>query len=140
MFAGTYLHNLDDKGRMIIPAKLRVELGECFYVTMGGNKCLSIYTNDGLDKAAAKLEAAGVDVADIRRELFGSAEKCEPDKQGRIVIPQKHRDEVGIIKDVYIVGVSHKCEIWSKENWEARNIEKVAAKEDIKKQIERLGL
>ena len=98
---GQYQHTIDAKGRLFIPAKLREELGDTFYVTMGTEKCESLpYT---------KTKAM--------RPLFANAAKCEPDAQGRIVLPQKLRAYAHLEKDVVVIGVSNRAEIWNAEKW-----------------------
>ena len=117
---GTYMHSVDEKGRIAVPRKMRAELGEPFYVTCLTNECLSVYSEEEWRKLAKKLDA--IPQADTRaqryvRLIYSSACKCEPDKQGRVLIPQLLRDRVGIDKEVVTIGASSRAEIWAKENW-----------------------
>ena len=115
---GKYRHNVDPKGRLFVPAKLREELGEAFYVTLGLDHCLSVYTEAGWQAIVDKYNALPISQARKMRFLFANAAKCEPDKQGRFLIPVKLREQAGLTKDVVFVGVVSKIELWSKERWE----------------------
>jgi len=122
MFIGQYNHTIDTKGRLIIPAKLREELGEVFVVTQGldGN-CLSIYPMDEWKILANKLRSLPLNNADARwmtRRLMSMAVSCELDKQGRILLPAHLREFAQLEKDVVLVGDMDRVEIWNKENWQ----------------------
>jgi len=113
---------VDEKGRLAVPSKLRVELGDPFYVTYLSGYCLSVYSEEEWQKLADKLNA--VPQTDLKaqryvRMIFASACKCEPDKQGRVLLPQHLRDRVGIDREVVMIGASNRAEIWAKEKWEA---------------------
>jgi len=88
---GQYQHSIDAKGRVFIPAKLREELGETFYVTMGMDSCLSVYSDASWAKFTEKFESLPYTKTKAMRPLFANAAKCEPDSQGRILLPQKLR-------------------------------------------------
>lgn len=140
MFAGNYQHNIDEKGRMIIPSKFREGLGDAFYITIGDNGCLFVYPLSEWQKVEEKLSATGGNSQKIKRIFFANACECEADKQGRTLIPSKLRDFAGIKKDVVVVGVSNKVEIWAGERWaEYIGTEEETLKE-ISEQIELLGL
>lgn len=118
MFIGEYIHSVDDKGRVIMPQKFREQLSQKFYITKGLDGCLSVYSEDEWMKLADKANALSpTKELDRRftRYTFGSARDVEVDKQGRIIIPQLLRDYAKIGKEVAILGVSTKIEIWSKE-------------------------
>ena len=117
---GTHIHNIDEKGRLAIPSKMRMELGEPFYITCLTGDCLSVYSKDEWEKFAGKLNA--IPLSDIKaqrnvRLIFSNACKCEPDKQGRVLLPQLLREKVGIEKEVVMIGASNRAEIWAKEKW-----------------------
>ena len=120
MFMGTYEHGLDAKGRVIIPAKLRDNLGESFVVTLGLDGCLFAYPMDEWESFVNKLkELPGTKEArKLQRYFLAGAAPCEADKQGRVLIPANLREQAGLSKDVVFVGVLQKIEIWSKERWE----------------------
>ena len=116
---GQYQHSIDAKGRVFIPAKLREELGETFYVTMGMDSCLSVYSDASWAKFTEKFESLPYTKTKAMRPLFANAAKCEPDSQGRILLPQKLRAYAGLDKDVVIIGVSNRAEIWNAGRWAA---------------------
>lgn len=121
MFLGEYNHSIDAKGRLIVPAKFREELGNDFIVTKGLDGCLYIYPNKEWEEFEKKLSALPMGKSDIRkmvRFFLSSAVQAEIDKQGRILIPAAHRKYAGIEKDVLFAGVGKKIEIWSIEKWE----------------------
>ena len=116
---GQYQHSIDAKGRLFIPAKLREELGDTFYVTMGMDGCLSVYSDASWAKFTEKFESLPYTKTKAMRALFANAAKCEPDAQGRILIPAKLRAYVALEKDVVVIGVSNRAEIWNAERWQA---------------------
>ena len=122
---GQYQHSIDAKGRVFIPAKLREELGETFYVTMGMDSCLSVYSDASWAKFTEKFESLPYTKTKAMRPLFANAAKCELDSQGRIVIPQKLRKYAGLDKDVVIIGVNDRAEIWAADVWSAQEEEEM---------------
>ena len=122
---GKYKHSVDPKGRLFVPSKLREELGEAFYVTLGLDHCLSVYTEAGWQAILDKYNALPISQARKMRFLFANAAKCELDSQGRIVIPQKLRKYAGLEKHAVIIGVNDRAEIWSAETWNAREEEEM---------------
>lgn len=121
MFMGEFQHSLDDKGRLIIPAKLREGLGERFIITRGLDRSLFVYPLSEWRILEEKMKALPTTQADTRafvRMFFSGAVDCEPDKQGRVSLPQHLRDHAQIQRDLYILGVSTRIEIWAKEIWE----------------------
>ncbi|MEG0779337.1 MAG: division/cell wall cluster transcriptional repressor MraZ [Oscillospiraceae bacterium] len=116
---GQYQHSIDTKGRLFIPAKLREELGDTFYVTMGTDGCLSVYSDGSWAKFTEKFESLPYSKTKAMRPLFANAAKCEPDAQGRILIPQKLRTYASLQKDVVVIGVSNRAEIWNADAWSA---------------------
>ena len=120
---GTYHHNIDAKGRMIFPTKLRDLLGGEFYVTKSINqKCLTIYSKSEWEKLANKIAELPDSMGglDIKRWLFSGAGELVPDKQGRVLIPSDLREFAGLKKDVVVIGLDDKAEIWDKELWDAQ--------------------
>ena len=114
---GQYQHSIDTKGRLFIPAKLREELGETFYVTIGMDRCLSVYSDESWAKFTAKFEELPYTKTKSMRALFANAAKCEPDGQGRILIPAKLRQYAALERDVIITGASKCVELWNPERW-----------------------
>ena len=124
MFLGENHHNLDAKGRLIVPAKLREKLGPVFVITKGlgdpKHKFICIYPMSTWSETTGKLEDIPFTDDDgmrFQRFLIGSAQECEPDAQGRFLIPQILRDYAGIVKEVVSVGMGNRIEIWAKEEW-----------------------
>ncbi|WP_017753622.1 division/cell wall cluster transcriptional repressor MraZ [Calidifontibacillus oryziterrae] len=121
MLMGEYHHNIDQKGRMIIPAKFRELLGDSFVVTRGLDQCLFGYPLDEWQALENKLKTLPFTKKDARaftRFFFSGAAECEVDKQGRVNIVPPLRDYAQLEKECVIIGVSNRFEIWSKENWE----------------------
>lgn len=118
---GQYQHSIDAKGRLFIPAKLREELGETFYVTIAGtDRCLAVYSEAEWEKLTEKFDNLPYSKAKAAiRSLYANAAKCEPDAQGRILLPQKLRAYAELEKDVVVAGVSKRAEIWNADKWAA---------------------
>lgn len=117
---GEYQHTIDPKGRLIIPAKFRDELGETFVVTKGLDYCLFVYPMSEWNILEEKLKALPFTKADARafvRFFFSGASECELDKQGRILLPANLREYARVEKEVVIIGVSNRVEIWAKNQW-----------------------
>lgn len=122
MFIGEYSHSLDAKGRLIVPAKFREDLGERFILTKGIDRCLYIYPRSEWQTFEDKLRQLPLANADARRFtrfFLSGAVECDADNQGRIIIPQSLRTYAGLLKEVISAGVGTKIEVWSKENWDA---------------------
>ena len=114
---GIYNHTIDAKGRLFIPARLRDELGEVFYVTLSMEKCLSAYSSESWDRFMQKIKEMPK-VGQIKmRPLFAHAAKCELDAQGRILLPQALRDFAELTKNVTVVGSGECAEFWDSEAW-----------------------
>jgi MraZ protein len=120
MFMGEYHHNIDDKGRLIIPAKFRTELGEKFIITRGLEKCLYVYSEYEWNTIVAKLKTLPFTKKDVRtfiRSFFSGATECEFDRQGRINITSPLVSYAGISKECVVIGANDRLEIWSEEGW-----------------------
>ena len=122
---GTYEHNIDAKGRLAIPSKLRDELGSVFYLAMGVDACLAIYPQSTWNRFTEKFASLPMSQSKKMRSLFANAARCELDSQGRIVIPQNLKKYAGIEKDVVIIGVHDRAEIWAAEKWAAEEEEEM---------------
>ena len=114
---GVYQHTLDAKGRLFIPARLREELGETFYVTLSMEKCLTAYSSDRWDEFMQKIQEMPKVKQIKMRPLFSHAAKCELDTQGRILIPQALRQFAGLTKNVAVVGNGSYTEFWDADAW-----------------------
>lgn len=121
MFMGEYHHNVDSKGRLIIPAKLRDSLGETFILTRGLDQCLFGYPLKEWAIIEEKLKALPLTKKDARaftRFFFSGATECDIDKQGRINISTPLFNYAELAKECVILGVSNRIEIWSKQLWD----------------------
>ncbi len=121
MFVGEYSHTIDTKGRLIIPAKFREVLGETFVVTKGLDGCLFVYPDQEWRAFEMKLQTLPLTNRDARqftRFFLAGAASCVVDKQGRILLPQVLRDFAELEKDVVLVGVASRVEIWSRKRWD----------------------
>ncbi|MBF0579312.1 division/cell wall cluster transcriptional repressor MraZ [Erysipelotrichaceae bacterium RD49] len=120
MFMGEYTHNIDRKGRLIMPAKFREELGERVYITRGMDGCLTVYPLEewtSLYKKYSSLPTTNPDARMFMRFFMAKATEVEPDGQGRILIPGSLVKEAALEKECYIIGVANRVEIWSKDRW-----------------------
>ena len=138
----TYHHTLDSKGRVIVPAKLRAELGDSFVVTLGVDKCLYGFPEEEWEKYTEELKKLpGKKAArDLVRHLFSGASSCDIDKQGRVLLPANAREYASMKKDVVFVGMMNKIEIWSKEEWEANGVGDIGNIEEAAEMMAELGL
>ena len=118
---GEYQHNLDSKGRLFIPARLREELGNVFYVTLSMDKFLSAYSAESWRDFSDKVNAMPYVKQRKMRPLFAYAAKCELDAQGRILLPQNLRDYAGLNKNVTFVGCNNHAELWDSAVWSEIN-------------------
>ncbi len=121
MFMGEYQHQLDTKGRMIVPAKFRDELTEHFVITRGLDKCLFGYPLDEWKRIEEKLKTLSITKRDARkfmRLFFSGAVEVELDKQGRINIPKNLMEYAGLSKECTVIGVSTRIEIWDRSSWD----------------------
>ena len=124
MFMSEYNHTLDTKGRLIIPAKFREILGEEFVISKGMDGCLFVYANDDWNAFEQKLTSLPLinkEARQFARFFLAGAATVEVDKQGRILLPAHLREFAGLEKDVVLVGVGSRVEIWSKERYLENN-------------------
>ncbi|WP_159722099.1 division/cell wall cluster transcriptional repressor MraZ [Enterococcus sp. CSURQ0835] len=122
MFMGEFQHNIDAKGRLIVPSKLREQLGEKFIVTRGLDGCLFGYPMTEWSNLEQKLNEMPLSKKDARtfvRFFYSAATECELDKQGRINIPQTLRQHAELDKECVITGVANRIEIWNQAKWQA---------------------
>lgn len=115
MFLGTYSPRLDDKGRLILPAKFRVQLMEGLVVTRGQDRCLTVFTMASFEDLHRQLQAAPMtnkEVRDYQRLLLSGASDEVPDKQGRVTIPPHLREYAGLDRDLAVIGAGSRVEVW----------------------------
>lgn len=126
MFLGEFQHTIDDKGRIIIPAKFREALGADFIVTRGLDNCLFVYPRQEWNLLEQKLKQLPMMKSDARaftRFFFSGASECEWDKQGRVNVPVHLREYAKLEKECVVIGVSTRVEIWDKATWETYNLQ-----------------
>ena len=112
---GEYQHSLDNKGRLFIPAKLRDELGEVFFITLSMDRCLCAYSAENWKIFSDKVSAMPFVKQRKMRPLFAHAARCELDSQGRALIPQNLREYAGLTKSVTVVGCNNHAELWDSD-------------------------
>lgn len=141
---GEYGHNIDAKGRLIIPAKFRDELGERFVVTKGMEHCLYVHPEEQWKAFEEKLNELPTTTDKNARQFAyffqGSAVDADLDKQGRILIPQTLRSYAGIEKEVIFIGMGKRAEIWDKKKWEEKNAVVESSIEDVAFDMEKSGI
>ena len=120
MFIGTYSHSVDDKGRLIIPARFRASLGKGLHITTGIDNCLVIYNDADWEKLAGEINELPMTKRSARylkRHFIGNSEEIDVDKQGRIVIPENLRTLAGIDKEAVLIGIGEQIEVWDRDAW-----------------------
>jgi MraZ protein len=128
MFLGTYTPSLDDKGRLILPARFREELARGLVITKGQERCLTVWTAVGFAEVADRMRHAagqaaspeaviGRSARDYHRVFFASAYDCVPDSQGRIVVPPPLREYAGLTRECVVIGADTRLEIWGAAAW-----------------------
>ncbi|MBU6080464.1 MULTISPECIES: division/cell wall cluster transcriptional repressor MraZ [Allobacillus] len=120
MFMGEFQHNIDTKGRIIIPSKFRDGLGQSFVLTRGIDHCLFAYPMDEwkvLEEKLKKLPVTKKDARAFTRFFFSGAVECEIDKQGRINVPSPLRKYANLDKECIVIGVSNRIELWARDAW-----------------------
>ena len=141
MLMGEYSHSLDIKGRVIMPAKLRQDIGEKFIITKGLDGCLFAFSQTEWFNFEEKLKTLPLSDKNARnfvRFFLSGATECEIDKQGRFLIPNNLREAASLEKDVIIIGVGTRLEIWNKEIWKKCD-EKISA-DEIAENMANLGI
>jgi len=143
LYYGEYKHTLDPKGRVFIPSKFRDELGEKFIITKGLDECLFVYSLSEWSNLESKLRTLPFTDKDVRafiRFFFAGAAECEVDKQGRVLIPQNLREYAGLEKELYVIGVSARVEIWDTKKWEGYCSNENISTDKIAEKMSQLGI
>lgn len=142
MFSGEYEHTVDDKGRLIVPARFRAELAESLFVTRGLDGCLFVFPPDtwkDLSEKVANLPLAQASARLFSRMIYSGTE-CSLDKQGRILLPPSLRAHADIESEVVITGVRNRVEIWSKKRWQEMTAKMEEESGPIAEQLTNLGI
>lgn len=143
LFYGEYQHTIDPKGRVIVPSKFRDDLGEKFILTKGLDNCLFGYSMEEWANFVAKLKTLPMADREARafmRFFFAGAAECELDKQGRILIPQTLREHASLEKEVCIIGMASRIEIWDKSRWYDYNNDDSLSADKLAEKLAALGI
>lgn len=143
MFIGEYHHSLDSKGRVALPVKFRRELGVGAIITKGLDHCLFIFGIKEWEALAQKLNAMPFAKADVRafaRSLLAGAMDVQPDKQGRILIPDYLRTYSNLKKQIVVAGVYSRIEIWDTESWQQYKSKIESSGDEIAEKLGELGI
>jgi len=143
VFIGEYEHSVDAKGRLIMPAKLKGDIGEKFVVTKGLDGCLFAYSLDEWSNFEEKLKALPLtnkNARDFVRFFLSGAIECEIDKQGRFLISSNLRSYAILEKEVVIIGVGTRIEIWNREKWKDYSSDDNISADEIAENMTMLGI
>lgn len=121
MFLSEFQHTIDNKGRIILPAKFREAFSDGLVMTKGFENCLFIFSKAEWPRVEEKIRSLALlrrEARQLSRFFFGGAWEDTPDKQGRVMIPQNLRDYAGLEEEITVVGVSNRLEVWDREKWQ----------------------
>ena len=130
MFLGTYTPRLDEKSRLILPAKFREELAEGLVLTRGQERCISVFSAREFERVHEQMRSAPLSSRQARdyiRVFLSGASDEVPDKQGRVTVPAPLRQYAGLDRDVTVIGAGTRVEIWDSESWNTYLAEQEAA-------------
>ncbi|MGX8680346.1 MAG: division/cell wall cluster transcriptional repressor MraZ [bacterium] len=139
MFFGEYQHNLDAKGRLSIPSKMRNQCGELVYITRGHEGCLEVYNEEGWDKkyqSYARISQKKKNGRAFMRLVSSSVSDCPFDKMGRVNIPANLRKEAKLMKECTVIGVGDHMEIWDTPTWLAYEQEQLLDFDELSEMLE----
>lgn len=143
MLIGEYEHSLDAKGRLIMPAKLRTDMGEKFIITKGLDGCLFVFSQiewSNFESKLKELPLTNKNARDFVRLFLSGATECEIDKQGRFLLVNTLREYAEITKEVIIIGVGTRLEIWNKDKWKKYNSNENISADTIAENMTMLGI
>ena len=143
MLIGEYEHSLDVKGRLILPAKIREDMGDKFIVTKGLDGCLFGFSQNEWTNFEEKLKTLPLtnkNARDFVRFFLSGATECEIDKQGRFLIAGNSREYANLEKDAIIIGVGTRIEIWNREKWKSYNSDENISADEIAENMTMLGI
>ena len=140
---GEYEHSLDSKGRMILPAKIREDLGEKFIITKGLDGCLFGFSEtewNNFEEKLKQLPLTNKNARDFVRFFLSGAVEAETDKQGRFLIPANLREYAVLDKEAVVTGVGTRIEIWERDKWKKYNSDENISAEQIADNMASLGV
>ena len=143
MFLGEYVHSIDDKNRLAVPARFRQDLADGLYLTKGVDRCLYALTPDGWNRLAeriAALPSMQASARQLQRHFFAGAVHVTPDKLGRILIPQSLREYAQLDGEVVIAGVHSRIELWSRDAWDSEQARVDEQTASLAEQMTDLGI
>lgn len=143
MLIGEYEHSLDTKGRLIMPAKLREDIGEKFIITKGLDGCLFGFSQNewaNFEEKLKTLPLTNKNARDFVRFFLSGATECEIDKQGRFLISGNLREYASMDKEVVIIGVGTRIEIWNRDKWKEYNSDENISADTIAENMTMLGI
>ena len=143
MLIGEYEHSLDAKGRMIMPAKIRYDVGDTFVISKGLDGCLFGFSMNEWNNFEEKLKTLPLtnkNARDFVRFFLSGAVEAEVDKQGRFLIPANLREYAGLTKETIITGVGTRIEIWDKDKWKTYNSDENLSADEIAENMANLGM
>ena len=143
MFIGEYEHSVDAKGRVIMPAKLREDMVDKFIITKGLDGCLFGFSQTEWNNFEEKLKTLPLtnkNARDFVRFFLSGAVECEIDKQGRFLIPSNLRTYASLEKEINIIGVGTRVEIWNRESWKNYSSEENISADEIAENMTMLGI
>ena len=143
MLIGEYEHSLDTKGRLIMPSKLREDIGEKFIITKGLDGCLFVFSQSewaNFEEKLKTLPLTNKNARDFVRFFLSGAIECEIDKQGRFLIAGNLREYASMDKEVVIIGVGTRIEIWNREKWKEYNSDENISADSIAENMTMLGI
>ena len=143
MLIGEYEHSLDAKGRLIMPAKLRTDMGEKFIITKGLDGCLFVFSQiewSNFESKLKELPLTNKNARDFVRFFLSGATECEIDKQGRFLLVNTLREYAEITKEVIIIGVGTRLESWNKDKWKKYNSNENISADTIAENMTMLGI
>ena len=143
MLLGEYNHTIDEKSRVIVPSKFRDDLGSTFVVTKGFDKCLFAFSVSEWQNFEAQLKALPLSNENARkyvRYFMAGATECQVDKQGRVLIPGNLRQYATLDKEIVIIGVGTRIEIWNRATWISYSSDENISADEIAENMTMLGI
>lgn len=138
MFLGTFTPRLDEKGRLILPAKFRDELADGLVITRGQERCLYVFSESDFEAMHERVRQAPLtskQARDYLRVFLSGAHPESPDKQHRITVPQSLRDYAGLDRELAVIGAGSRAEIWDAAAWETYLTEQESVFSDIEEEV-----